>query len=366
MKYYLIAGEASGDLYGATLMKALKIKDPNAVFRFWGGNEMLKQDKNIVMHYRETAFMGFIEVLKNLPKIFQFLKKCKTDILAFKPDVVILIDYPGFNLRIAKWARKNDFKIAYYVAPQVWAWKAGRIKQMKANIDSLYVILPFEKTYFESRGMPTEYFGHPLIEIIENHKSQFTNQSTLPEGCIACLPGSRKQEIKSHLQYIIEMAKAFPDESFVIAANNAVPSKSYETNESLENLSIITDRTYELMSQCKVAIIASGTATLEACLFKVPQLVIYKGNPISFQIAKRIVNVKYISLVNLIASKKVVEELIQSDLNIDQLKKSLEELMQEKGITRQLESYKSIRNSLGNGQCSDLIADDIYNAFKVN
>ena len=365
MKYYIIAGEASGDLHGATLMKSILKHDVDAKFRFWGGDNMKTVSPNIVQHYKNTSFMGFIEVLKNLKIILSLLKTCKSDILKFKPDVLILIDYPGFNLRICKWAHRLGIKVAYYIAPQVWAWKASRIQQMKKNIDRLFVILPFEKEYFETRGMPADYFGHPLVEEINTYKAKLKKENNIPDKCIACLPGSRAQEIKRHLLFIEDLASNHPGEQFVIAGVNTVPKSLYSTiTQKKKNIQIIYDNTYALFSKAKAGIITSGTATLEACLFDVPQIVMYKGNSISYQIAKRLVKVKYISLVNLIADKPVIPELIQSNLNEKSLEHHFNSLMELKTREEQLHAYSQIQQTLSAKHISNQIAAEILNVAK--
>lgn len=355
MKYYLIAGESSGDLYGANLMEAIKSKDKTAEFRFWGGDRMQKVDTEIVKHYSETSYMGFVEVLKHLPKILSLLKFCKRDVKKYKPDVLILIDYPGFNLRIAGWAKQQNIKVYYYISPQIWAWKSSRIKQIKRDVDRMYVILPFEKAFYAKHHMPVHYFGHPLKKHIEGFR---TNTRDIPDNCIACLPGSRAQEIKAHLPHIIHLAKQYPSEQFVIAASRHVDASIYQI-DTLSNVHLFFDRTYDIFSNAKAGIISSGTATLEACLFKVPQVVIYKGNPISYQIAKKLVKVNYISLVNLLANKAIVDELIQANLKAETLKASFEKLLDPKQRKQMLDAYLEVKDSLGDDNSSDLIAADI-------
>ena len=329
MKYYIIAGEASGDLHGSNLIKELKKLDADAAIRCWGGDKMQQAGGELVKHYRDLAFMGFAEVLMNLRTILRNLKFCKEDILQFKPDTLILIDYPGFNLRIAKWAKQNGLKVIYYISPQVWAWKESRVKTMKQCIDKMLVILPFEKKYFHDKwNWDVEYVGHPLVEVIERYKIQGTKNKFSDKPIIALLPGSRKQEILKKLPVMLEVSKYFPGHQFIVAQAPSVEYDFYKTFiQKYPNVSSVTDKTYDLLLQARAALVTSGTATLETALFAVPEVVCYKGSPISYQIGKRLVKVKYIALVNLIMDKLVVKELIQHDLTVDNLKQELQELI---------------------------------------
>lgn len=326
MKYYIIAGEASGDLHGSNLIKQLTIQDPNNNIRCWGGNLMEAAGGKLVKHYRDLAFMGFAEVIKNLPTILNNLRFCKTDILQYKPDVLILIDYPGFNLRIAEWAKQQGIKVVYYIAPQVWAWKANRVKKMKQNIDLMLCILPFEKTYFKSVwNWEVNYVGHPLIEVIEEFK---TNHQLSKKPIIALLPGSRKQEIAKKLPIMLSVASYFPDYEFVVAQAPGQDAEFYTpflTGQS--NVKIVKDSTYKLLLESSAALVTSGTATLETALFGVPEVVCYKGSSVSYAIAKRLVKIKFISLVNLIMDKEIVKELIQDALTTENLKEALNQLL---------------------------------------
>jgi len=361
MKYYLIAGEASGDIHGSALMSAIKIQDPNATFRFWGGDNMQNISQGIVKHYKDTSFMGFIEVIKNLPTIIKLFSFCKKDIKEYNPDKIIFIDYPGFNLRMALWAKKKGFETIYYIAPQVWAWKESRVKKIKKYIDHLFVILPFEEAYFQSHGIDAKYYGHPLVNRIKSFQESCELNKTIPPNCIACFPGSRKQEIKAHMDVIIQAAEEFPDEKFVIAGVQSVDSSVYQ-NQSNHNIEIIFNKNYQLLSQAKLAIVSSGTATLETALFNVPQVVIYKGNELSYQIAKRIIKLDYISLVNLLANKEVVKELIQGQLTKDNLVFELKSLMNIAVIDIQRDAYAEIRQMLGEENPNIAIANIIANA----
>lgn len=326
MKYYIIAGEASGDLHGSNLIKQLQINDTSAQIQCWGGDLMEAAGASLVKHYRDLAFMGFSEVIKNLPTILGNLSFCKKDILSFQPDVLILIDYPGFNLRIAEWAKQQGFKVVYYIAPQVWAWKANRVKKMKQCIDLMLCILPFEKNYFKAQwNWEVEYVGHPLIEVIEQFKA--THQlETKP--IVALLPGSRKQEIAKKLPIMLSVAPHFPQFEFVVAKAPGQEDAFYEPFlQGQENVRVVKDSTYALLMQSSAALVTSGTATLETALFSVPEVVCYKGSNISYQIARRLVKIKFISLVNLIMDKEIVKELIQDELNTMNLVNALNSLL---------------------------------------
>jgi lipid-A-disaccharide synthase len=358
-KYYIIAGEASGDLHGSNLIHAIKQQDTSAHIRCWGGDKMQAAGGVLVKHYRDLAFMGFIEVVKNLGTILKNLKFCKQDILAFKPDVLVLIDYPGFNLRIAKWAKEQQIKVVYYISPQVWAWKENRVKMMKQCIDEMIVILPFEKSYFKDKwNWEVTYVGHPLIEEIAKKRAQQSDliinnaegkKNTNP--VIALLPGSRKQEIEKKLPVMLEVSKAFPGYQFVVAQAPSLDSEFYHTyTEQYPNVSIVNNRTYDLLIQSKAALVTSGTATLETALFGVPEVVCYKGSEISYQIAKRVISIKYISLVNLIMDKEVVKELIQQEMNVANLSTELNKLLNDAGRKQQIrQDYAQLQNILGAG-----------------
>lgn len=335
MKYYIIAGEASGDLHGSNLIKELRERDPSASFRCWGGDKMQEAGCELVKHYRNHDFMGFTEVLMNLGVIFRNLKFCKKDILEYKPDALILIDYPGFNLRIAKWAKKQGLfaafsgKVIYYISPQVWAWKASRVKSMKQCINQMLVILPFEKNYYQDKwNWEVEYVGHPLVEVIEKYKLESTREELSDKEIIALLPGSRTQEVLKKLPVMLAVSKAFPSYQFIVAKAPGVEGKVYDDMlQHYTNVSATTNKTYDLLMQSKAALVASGTATLETALFGVPEVVCYKGSWLSYQIGTRLIKVKYISLVNLIMDKLVIKELIQNDLTPANLQHELKELL---------------------------------------
>jgi lipid-A-disaccharide synthase len=358
MKYYIIAGEASGDLHGSNLIKELKKFDGSADVRCWGGDLMQQAGGHLVKHYRDLAFMGFAEVVANLKTILRNLKFCKEDILQFKPDALILIDYPGFNLRIAKWAKQQGIKVIYYISPQVWAWKENRVKEMKKNIDKMIIIIPFEKDYFKNKwNWEVEYVGHPLVEVIEGYKLQApSNKQESAIGhpssaIVALLPGSRKQEIEKKLPIMLEVSKFFPAYQFVVAEAPSVENEFYENfTKPYSNVSAVKNRTYDLLMQAKAALVTSGTATLETALFGVPEVVCYKGSSISYQIAKRVIKVKYISLVNLIMDKLVVKELIQNDLTVENLRNELNELLtNEKRIAELKKDYAELKRILSEG-----------------
>ena len=328
MKYYIIAGEASGDLHGANLIKALKDQDKNADVRCWGGDLMQQAGGSLVKHYKELAFMGFLEVILNLNAIFKNIKFCKQDIEIFQPDAIIFIDYSGFNLRIAKWAKKNNFRTNYYISPQIWASREGRIEKIKSTIDHMYVILPFEKEFYETKhNFPVNFVGHPLLDAISNrpelNEATFRSANNIDskKPIIALLPGSRKQEVQKMLSQMLSLTNDFSQYEFVIAGAPSLDKEFYATFLKDTNVKFIQNKTYDLLSFSRAALVTSGTATLETALFKVPQVVCYKANGISYQIAKRIITLEYISLVNLIMKKEVVKELIQDDFTKQNLKK---------------------------------------------
>lgn len=349
MKYYIIAGEASGDLHGSNLIKELKKLDAAANIRCWGGDKMQEAGGEVVKHYRDLAFMGITEVLMNLKTILRNLKFCKEDILRFNPDALILIDYPGFNLRIASWAKEQNLKVIYYISPQVWAWKESRVISMKKNIDKMLVILPFEKKYFKEKwDWDVEYVGHPLIEEVEKYKAQGTRHKFSEKPIVAVLPGSRMQEISKKLPLMLEVSKFFPTHQFIVAMTSSVDESFYKKYmNQYPNVSSVTDKTYELLMQAKAALVTSGTATLETALLEVPQVVCYKTSSFTYFIAKLLMKVKYIAIVNLIMEKQVVKELVQNEFNLKNLKHELHELLtNETLISRIKEDYTNLKNLL--------------------
>lgn len=367
MKYYIIAGEASGDLHASNLMKAIQKKDASAEFRFWGGDLMQTVGGTLVKHYRELAFMGFIEVVMNLRTIAKNIALCKKDISEFKPDKLIFIDYPGFNFRIMKWAKMLKYETHYYISPQIWAWKESRIKAIKRDVDQLYVILPFEKDFYETKhNFPVHFVGHPLLDAITNRskvdEDKFRTVHKLSDKpIIALLPGSRQQEIKKMLSIMLSLVDDFKDYQFVIAGAPSQDYAFYEQFITTENISFISNQTYNLLSLSSAALVTSGTATLETALFKVPQVVCYKGSSISYQIAKRIINLSYISLVNLIMDKEVVKELIQDEFNIKNLKFELKNILEPSCRTQMFNDYFELEQKLGGTGASDVTASLIVN-----
>lgn len=370
MKYYIIAGEASGDLHGANLIYALKTEDASADIRFWGGDLMEKAGGTLVKHYKELAFMGFAEVIFNLKTILSNISFCKKDIKNFNPDVIIYIDYPGFNMRIAKWAKINNYLNFYYISPQIWAWKENRIKEIKRDIDKMFVILPFEKEFYEEKHQfPVSFVGHPLIDAIakqpELDESTFRRQNNLnSKPIIALLPGSRKQEIVKMLTLMLSVEKDFPDYQFVIAGAPSQDFELYQPFLQSKNVQFISNKTYHLLQIAHAALVTSGTATLETALFKVPEVVCYKGNWFSYQIAKRILTLKYISLVNLIMDKEVVKELIQDEFNSKNLKIELQKIIAGDTRKNMLEAYTILEEKLGGQGASENTARQMIQALQ--
>jgi len=355
MKYYIIAGEASGDLHGSNLIKELLKLDRQATIRCWGGDMMQSMGADLVKHYKELAFMGFTEVAKNLGTILRNLKYCKTDIASYQPDVIILIDYPGFNLRIARWAKQLSFKVIYYISPQVWAWKESRVLTISKTVDKMIVILPFEKDFYKRWNYPVDYVGHPLVEVIENFKKTFTftagSTADKPNKIVALLPGSRKQEILKKLPIMLELSSLFPDFHFIVAQAPGQEDSFYATLlKDYKNVSAVKNETYQLLMKADAALVTSGTATLETALFDVPEVVCYKSSTISYWIAKRLIKVKYISLLNLIMDEEVVKDLIQDALTVENLQKELNLLIYDAGRKVQLQQdYADLRKLLSEG-----------------
>jgi lipid-A-disaccharide synthase len=334
MKYYLIAGEASGDLHGSNLIREIRKLDADANIRCWGGDMMQKAGGELVSHYKERAFMGFLEVFKNLRKIMGFIKLCKKDLLKFDPDVVVFIDYPGFNIPIAEFAKKHGYKTVFYISPQVWAWKEGRVKTLRRVIDKMLVILPFEKEFYAKWDYEVEYVGHPLVQVIDEFRKEHAHLKPPAQPSIALLPGSRMQEIRKKLPIMLEATKNFPNCKFHIAQAPSLDRSFYETmTAQYSNVELVQGKTYELLMQSHAALVTSGTATLETALFGVPEVVCYKGSTVSYEIAKRLIKVKYISLVNLILDKPAVKELIQHELTPANLSIELKKLLDD-GVYR--------------------------------
>ncbi len=360
MKYYLIAGEASGDLHGSNLIKELLRQDAAADVRCWGGDRMQAAGGTLVKHYRDMAFMGFVEVIKHLGEIKGNIDLCKKDMLAYAPDVLVLIDYPGFNMRIAGWAHQQGIKVAYYSSPQVWAWKENRVKKIKRDVDKMLVMLPFEVDFYKKWDYEVTYVGHPLIEVVRHEQEEVPVRPLAAKPIIALLPGSRTQEIKVKLPIMLTMVKHFPQYTFVIAQASAQPDSLYKDMIGDADVQLVKNDTYNLLKQAKAGLITSGTATLETALFGLPEVVCYKGNAISFWLATKLVNVKYISLVNIIMDKPVVTELIQHDLTEDKLKAALTRLLTDEAYKKELkQDYETLWQKLGNKNASQLAAAEI-------
>ena len=370
MKYYLIAGEASGDLHGANLMRALQQIDPEAEFRFWGGDRMEAVGGKLIKHYRDLAFMGFWEVVTNLRTILRNIDFCKRDIIQFQPDAIIFIDYPGFNMRIAKWAKQQGIPTHYYISPQIWAWKENRIKAIKRDVDAMYVILPFEKDFYEEKHQyPVHFVGHPLLDAIAARKEVseevFKRENGLDERpIIALLPGSRKQEIAKMLSVMLSVVESYHQYQFVIAGAPSLGYDFYKQFIKEENVHFVSGKTYDLLAHSYAALVTSGTATLETALLNVPEVVCYRGNWISYQIAKRVISLKYISLVNLIMDAPVVTELIQGALNTRNLKAELDKLLDPAYREKLQGDYQALRERLGNEGASKRTAQAIYDSLQ--
>ena len=369
MKYYIIAGEASGDLHGSNLVRELVKLDRSADIRAWGGDMMAAKGATVVKHYRDLAFMGFVEVIKNLPTILDNLKFCKKDILAFRPDVLILIDYPGFNLRVATWAKNQGFPVIYYISPQVWAWKESRVKSIRKVVDKMLVILPFEKEFYNKWDYKVEYVGHPLVQVVNDFVDSNKTDARQDKKTIALLPGSRKQEVAKKLPIMLEASRSFAQYKFVVAKAPSLPDEFYHTFlANYPHVDSVRDQTYGLLTRSAAAMVTSGTATLETALFGVPQVVCYKGSAISYQIARRLVKIKYISLVNLIMDKPVVTELIQNELTVPNLTKELDLLLHDsKKIEQVTKDYSELKKLLQeNEDASARAAQEIIGFLQSN
>lgn len=370
-KIYMIAGEASGDLHGANLIHSLLKIQPDLVIRGWGGDRMKAAGANVVKHYKDLAFMGFIEVVLNLKTILKNLSFCKSDILEFNPNTLILIDYPGFNLRIAKWAFEQKINVIYYISPQIWAWKKNRVYAIRKHVNRMFVILPFEKAFYGKYNMDVDFVGHPLLDEIEAFKTKslsradFLSKNNLPDQpLIAVLPGSRKQEISKMLPVMLSVANRFDTYRFVIAGSSSLPQSIYMTEGKAANISLVTDQTYDLFNHAYAGIITSGTATLEAALFNLPEVVCYKGSSISIAIARRLVNIKYISLVNLIMDEEVVIELIQNDLTTQTLSHQLQLLLNPENRDVISRKYHQLHQKLGGAGASNRVAREVLKTIE--
>ncbi|WP_304344617.1 lipid-A-disaccharide synthase [Chryseobacterium koreense] len=367
MKYYIIAGEASGDLHASNLIKSILKKDSHAEFRFWGGDLMEKVAGTApVKHYKDLAFMGFLEVAKNLNTILKNIKYCKTDIENYQPDVLILVDYPGFNLRIAAFAKSLGIKVVYYISPQLWAWKESRVEKIKKFVDEMLVILPFEKAFYKKHKFDAHFVGHPLLDAISDLEpidmAKFKNENSLNEKeIIALLPGSREQEVAKMLDLMLSVRPYFHDYQFVIAGAPSLPKSFYEKYVD-ENVHFVSNKTYDLLRSSKAALVTSGTATLETALLNIPEVVCYRGSRISYEIGKRLIkNIKYISLVNLIMDREIVTELIQENLTTKNLVAELNKILGGTKREEILNNYALLREKLGGKGASDHAAEVIVN-----
>lgn len=372
MKYYIIAGEASGDLHGSNLVASIRQKDPGAKIRAWGGDKMRRNGANVVKNYHDLAFMGFVEVVMNLKTIVKNIKYCKKDITEFNPDALILIDYPGFNLKIAKWAKKKGFKVFYYISPQIWAWKRGRVYTIKKVVDKMLCIIPFEKKFYDNYDVDCQFVGHPLldeiakVEPVDKQKFYKANRLNPKKEIIALLPGSRKQEVSRMLTVMLDVVKMFPSYQFVVACAPSLPVSYYKKIIGEKaNVRLVLNRTYQLLQLSSAAVVTSGTATLETALLDVPEVVCYKANKISYLIARQVAKVKYICLVNLIMDRLVVKELIQNDMTANNIRDELQSLLNSsKRQKKLLEEYEELKYVLGNIGASDRAAETIISYVK--
>jgi lipid-A-disaccharide synthase len=371
MKFYVIAGEASGDLHGANLIKAFNELEPEHEFRAWGGDLMEAEGAHVVKHYRDLAFMGFIEVIANLKTILRNMKACKEDILTHKPDAVILIDYPGFNLRIATFCKQHNIPVLYYISPQIWAWKEGRIKRIKRDITKLFAILPFEKAFYAKHGMDVEYVGHPLLDAIDQDakvkaEAEFRSQNKLEnKRILAVLPGSRKQEILTSLPIMLEVIKKHPEFHYVIAGAPGQIKEFYLDIPGVKESNLVFNQTYGLFSSAEAGLVTSGTATLEAAIHGMPQVVCYTASTISYHIAKRLVKIKFISLVNLIMDREVVTELIQHDFNANRLEHELTLLLDDSDRRSiMMKDYEALTKKLGGAGAAKRTAQSMLEVIK--
>jgi len=363
MKYFLIAGERSGDVYGANLIVALLKKDPAAQIVCYGGDEMRAAGGELLSHYKESAFMGFYEVFTNLRVIKKKLNTCKKELLAFHPDAVIFIDYPGFNLRMAAFAKRQGLRTIYYISPKIWAWNKGRIKEIRSFVDKLLVIFPFEVPFYKSLNYPVEYVGNPLIEHIDSYELDTSfKRSENHRWNIAFLPGSRKQEVEHSIEMISKLAYQRKDLFLWIAGVDNLPIDLYDSIIGLSNVRLVVGKTYEILNLCDAAIVTSGTATLETALWNIPQVVCYKAHPISYLIAKYLVQIKFISLVNLIVDKEIVKELIQKDYTSENVLREVDLLLtDEKTRRKQLTDYQELNILLGQKNASEIVVEKVYN-----
>ncbi|MBX0333224.1 lipid-A-disaccharide synthase [Pontibacter sp. HSC-14F20] len=369
MKYYIIAGERSGDLHASNLIKQLRKQDPEADIRGWGGDMMQEAGMHLVKHYQEMAFMGFAEAAVNFFKILGFLRECKEDITAFKPDVIILVDYAGFNMRIAKFAKEHGLKVFYYISPKIWAWNQGRVHKIKRLVDRMFVIMPFEEEFYGRFDYEVDYIGNPVADSVNDHvvapDFRVRNHIQNNKPIIALLPGSRKQEIENMLEVMLSVLPSFRDYQFIVAGVSNFSKEYYEQYNKDPNIKIVYDQTYDLLSHAKAALVTSGTATLETALFDVPQVVCYKTSAISYAIGKRIIKVPYISLVNLIADKPVVAELIQEDFTAKKIVAELKNILFDKyAMQKQQEGYALVKKKIGEYRTAERAAELMVSYLK--
>lgn len=368
MKYYLIAGEASGDLHASNLIKELKLQDTKAEFRYLGGDLMQKQGGKLVRHFKETAYMGFLDVIVHLPAILKNINFIKEDIKKYNPDVLILVDYPGFNLRIAEFAHNLDLKVYYYISPKIWAWKQSRVHKIKKFIDKLFIIFPFEKDFYKQFNYEVEYVGNPIMDAIEIKDANFTvfkeKYNLEDKKIIALLPGSRKSEIKHNFPTMLKVASNFTDYQFIVAATPSLEKEVFEKYSHQYKIKLIYDDTYNLLRHSEAAIVTSGTATLETAILNIPELVCYKGDAFSYQIAKRLIKIKYISLVNLVMDKEVIKELIQYDMTAEKISNELEQILNNNVYKNtMLKNFDEMRNKLGGKGASKRTAEIIIKSL---
>jgi lipid-A-disaccharide synthase len=367
MKYFIIAGEASGDLHASNIVKQIKILDPNAEIQGWGGDMLVANGVNVNKHIRDLAIMGFIEVVKNIKTIQRNFKDCKKQIKDYNPDVVIFVDYPGFNLRMAGWAKKHNFKTIYFISPNVWAWKESRVKKIKKYVDKMYVILPFEKEFYKKHNFDVEYYGNPLVDLIKNYKNKpfdefYTKNNLSGKPIIALMAGSRKQEISKILPIMVKVEKHFPDYEFVITGAPSIDKDFYAEYLKDSKIKLLFGQTYEILSHSTAGLITSGTATLEAALFKLPQVVCYKTSFSSALIAKLVLNIEHISLVNIILGKCAVTELLQFDLTEAKIVEELKKIIPNGNNLEQIQDdYRKLYNMLNNDEIYKNIASSIIN-----
>ena len=373
MKYFLIAGEASGDLHGAKLMQALKETDPAAEFRYFGGDRMEAVAPGLALHYREMAYMGIMEVLVHLRAISRNLKTCRENIDSFHPDVVILIDYPGFNLRMAEYAHTKGYRVFYYISPKLWAWKQHRVKKVKAFVDRMFIILPFEKDFYRKFDVEVEYLGNPVVDEVARQqeivlpRSDFLQQQGLPDKpVIALLPGSRKQELHYNLPAMLSLVNDYPDHQFIIAGAPSFTMTDYAPFIGNTDVKVVFDNTYNLLHAAEAALVTSGTATLETALMQVPQVVIYRMNPLTYAIGKNFVNVEFFSLVNLILGKESVKELLQKEVNHDRIKEELDRILNDTPERKaMLDDYRRLRGIMGEPGVSRRVALKMFESLKA-